>query len=82
MINQKNDLSHQVKKISESICNLIIIVMHIPRGNSESPSRSPNSHFYNDDEYFKDGRISKGSKGQNFVQQYHDHKTDEKPNER
>lgn len=70
------------KKISESICKLIIIVMHIPRGNSESPSRSPNSHFYNDDEYFKDGRISKGSKGQNFVQQYHDHKTDEKPNER
>ena len=82
MINQRNDLFLRVKENYYEPIVIIILVMHIPRGNSESPSRSPNSHFYNDDEYFKDGRISKGSKGQNFVQQYHDHKSDEKPSER
>ena len=42
-----------------------VSTMEVPiRGGSASPNR----HFYQDEEYFKDGRIAKGSKGLNIIE--------------
>ena len=59
----RNDTFHLVRNISLIIFILqhFTLVIHPPRSNSpekrESSPRRENDHFYNDDDYFKDGKV-------------------------